>query len=170
MACTQDEKSYVTYDEGNSSKDRENFEDERRELILYDVEDRLNDEWFTDTTKDGDNLDCILDYLKLQSHDDFVDIEDEAYKERMCKFLDMTYKKPSPITIENVEVTRVIYPLKSCKYAQIMCLIVFLGLGWHLEEIHVTWAHLEKKRTRLRTYTKSLEESCSQSVETASQA
>ncbi|GJR58304.1 hypothetical protein Tco_1500466 [Tanacetum coccineum] len=46
----------------------------------------------------------------------------------------------------------------------------FLALGWHLEEIHMTWAHLEKKQTRLRTYTKSLEESCSQSVETASQA
>nr|GEW28528.1 helitron helicase-like domain-containing protein [Tanacetum cinerariifolium] len=28
------------------------------------------------------------------------------------------------------------------------------ALGWHLEEIHVTWAHLEKKRTRLRTCTK----------------
>ncbi|GJU16881.1 hypothetical protein Tco_1144847 [Tanacetum coccineum] len=25
--------------------------------------------------------------------------------------------------------------------------------GRHLEEIHMTWAHLEKKRTRLRTYT-----------------
>ncbi|GJT33926.1 hypothetical protein Tco_0924345 [Tanacetum coccineum] len=36
--------------------------------------------------------------------------------------------------------------------------------------IHVTWAHLEKKRTRLRTYTKSLEELCIQSVEAASQA
>ncbi|GJT92770.1 MAK10-like protein [Tanacetum coccineum] len=47
---------------------------------------------------------------------------------------------------------------------------MFLALGWHLEEIHVTWAHLEKIRTKLRTYTKSLEESCSQSVETASQA
>nr|GFA08915.1 hypothetical protein [Tanacetum cinerariifolium] len=31
-------------------------------------------------------------------------------------------------------------------------------IGWHLEEIHVTWAHLEKKRTRLRLYTKSSEE------------
>ncbi|GJW27271.1 hypothetical protein Tco_0041082 [Tanacetum coccineum] len=31
-------------------------------------------------------------------------------------------------------------------------------LGWHLEEIHVTWAHLEKKLTRLRLYTKSFEE------------
>ncbi|GKB08538.1 reverse transcriptase domain-containing protein [Tanacetum coccineum] len=33
---------------------------------------------------------------------------------------------------------------------------VFLALRWHLEEIHVTWAHLENKRTRLRTYTKSM--------------
>ncbi|GJU53239.1 hypothetical protein Tco_1226953 [Tanacetum coccineum] len=42
------------------------------------------------------------------------------------------------------------------------------ALGWHLEEIHVTWAHLEKKQTRLRLYTKSLEELCIQCVETAS--
>ncbi|GKA00733.1 hypothetical protein Tco_0673398 [Tanacetum coccineum] len=47
---------------------------------------------------------------------------------------------------------------------------VFLALGWLLEEIHVTWAHLEKKRTRLRTYTKSLEDLCKQWLETASQA
>ncbi|GJV68479.1 putative reverse transcriptase domain-containing protein [Tanacetum coccineum] len=46
----------------------------------------------------------------------------------------------------------------------------FLAVEWHLEEIHVTLAHLEKKLIRLQTYTKSLEESCSQSVETASQA
>ncbi|GJR15537.1 zinc finger, CCHC-type containing protein [Tanacetum coccineum] len=30
--------------------------------------------------------------------------------------------------------------------------------GWLLEEIHVTWAQLEKKRTRLRLYTNYLEE------------
>ncbi|GJW83710.1 hypothetical protein Tco_0156855 [Tanacetum coccineum] len=42
------------------------------------------------------------------------------------------------------------------------------ALGWLLEEIHVTWAHLEKKRTRLRLYTKSLKKLCIQSVETAS--
>ncbi|GJV07131.1 hypothetical protein Tco_1344787 [Tanacetum coccineum] len=45
---------------------------------------------------------------------------------------------------------------------------VFLALGWHLEEIHVTWAHLEKKRTRLRTYTKSLEDLRIQWLKTAS--
>ncbi|GJY82104.1 hypothetical protein Tco_0494855 [Tanacetum coccineum] len=31
---------------------------------------------------------------------------------------------------------------------------MFLALGWHLEEIHVTWAHLEKKWTRLQACTK----------------
>ncbi|GJU61909.1 zinc finger, CCHC-type containing protein [Tanacetum coccineum] len=42
------------------------------------------------------------------------------------------------------------------------------SLGRILEEIHVTWAHLEKKRTRLRLYTKSFKKLCIQSVETAS--
>ncbi|GKB57900.1 hypothetical protein Tco_0914086, partial [Tanacetum coccineum] len=49
-------------------------------------------------------------------------------------------------------------------------LMRFLALGWLLEEIHVTWAHLEKKRTRLRTYTKSHDDFCKQWLETASQA
>ncbi|GJY15873.1 hypothetical protein Tco_0386295 [Tanacetum coccineum] len=37
-------------------------------------------------------------------------------------------------------------------------------------DLHVTWAHIEKKRTRLRTNAKTLEDLCSQSLETASQA
>nr|GEV77394.1 retrovirus-related Pol polyprotein from transposon TNT 1-94 [Tanacetum cinerariifolium] len=36
--------------------------------------------------------------------------------------------------------------------------IRFLALGWHLEEILMTWDHLEKKRTKLRLYTKNHEE------------
>ncbi|GJW80335.1 retrovirus-related pol polyprotein from transposon TNT 1-94 [Tanacetum coccineum] len=43
----------------------------------------------------------------------------------------------------------------------------YLAFGRHLEEIHVTWAHLEKKQTRLGTKTKTLENLCSQSLETA---
>ncbi|GKD41403.1 hypothetical protein Tco_1261610 [Tanacetum coccineum] len=39
-------------------------------------------------------------------------------------------------------------------------LMRYLALGWLLEEIHVTWAHLEKKWTRLRTYTKSHDDFC----------
>ncbi|GKB08280.1 MAK10-like protein, partial [Tanacetum coccineum] len=34
----------------------------------------------------------------------------------------------------------------------------FLALGWHLEETHVTLAHLDKKQTRLQLYTKNHEE------------
>ncbi|GKD00347.1 hypothetical protein Tco_1170621, partial [Tanacetum coccineum] len=41
------------------------------------------------------------------------------------------------------------------------------AFGWLLEEIHVTWAHLEKKGTRLRLYTKSLEEIRIQTVKMA---
>ncbi|GJY37145.1 hypothetical protein Tco_0422523 [Tanacetum coccineum] len=44
----------------------------------------------------------------------------------------------------------------------------FLALGWHLEEIHVTWAHLEKKQKRLRLYTKSLKKLYTKSVEMVS--
>ncbi|GJY65097.1 hypothetical protein Tco_0466557 [Tanacetum coccineum] len=36
--------------------------------------------------------------------------------------------------------------------------IPFQALGWLLEEMHVTWAQLEKKRTRLRLYTNYFEE------------
>ncbi|GJZ42716.1 protein kinase-like domain, concanavalin A-like lectin/glucanase domain protein [Tanacetum coccineum] len=32
------------------------------------------------------------------------------------------------------------------------CDFEYFAFGGHLEELHVTWAHLEKKRTRLRTY------------------
>ena len=35
---------------------------------------------------------------------------------------------------------------------------MFLAFEWHLEEIHVTWAHLEKKRARLQLYMKIEEE------------
>ncbi|GJT81226.1 hypothetical protein Tco_1055568 [Tanacetum coccineum] len=41
------------------------------------------------------------------------------------------------------------------------------SLGWHLKELHVAWAQLEKERTRLRLYTNYLEKSI-QCVKTAS--
>ncbi|GJT79045.1 hypothetical protein Tco_1045770 [Tanacetum coccineum] len=46
---------------------------------------------------------------------------------------------------------------------------VFL-IGRHLDEYTLNLTHLEKKRTRLRTNTKTLKDLCSQSLETASQA
>ncbi|GJT05665.1 hypothetical protein Tco_0840127 [Tanacetum coccineum] len=45
---------------------------------------------------------------------------------------------------------------------------VYSAFGRHLEEIHMTWAHLEKKWTRLRTYT-NISRISTQKLETASQ-
>ncbi|GJV26026.1 hypothetical protein Tco_1378721 [Tanacetum coccineum] len=39
----------------------------------------------------------------------------------------------------------------------------YFAFGWHLDDLHVTWAHLEKKRTRLLANTKTLEDLCLQS-------
>ncbi|GKA24555.1 hypothetical protein Tco_0710588, partial [Tanacetum coccineum] len=46
----------------------------------------------------------------------------------------------------------------------------YFSFGRHLDELHVTLAHLEKKWTRLQTNTKTLEDLCSKSLETASPA
>nr|GEW98435.1 hypothetical protein [Tanacetum cinerariifolium] len=50
------------------------------------------------------------------------------------------------------------YLLRLNRYHQTVMAKPLAALGWHLEEIHVTWAHLKKKRTRLRLYTIYLEE------------
>nr|GEW14865.1 retrovirus-related Pol polyprotein from transposon TNT 1-94 [Tanacetum cinerariifolium] len=49
-------------------------------------------------------------------------------------------------------------------------LMRYFSFGRHFDELQVTWAHLEKKQTRLRPNTKILEDLCSQSLETTSQA
>ncbi|GJW57686.1 reverse transcriptase domain-containing protein [Tanacetum coccineum] len=58
------------------------------------------------------------------------------------------------------------YRLGSVYYLTPVCATVLplrrldfnFALGWHLEEIHVTWDHLGMKRTRLQLYTKIEEE------------
>ncbi|GJT06122.1 hypothetical protein Tco_0840584 [Tanacetum coccineum] len=47
---------------------------------------------------------------------------------------------------------------------------VYFAFGLHLDDLHMTWAHLEKKRTRLRTNTMILEDLSLQTLETASEA
>ncbi|GJU23735.1 reverse transcriptase domain-containing protein [Tanacetum coccineum] len=65
-------------------------------------------------------------------------------------------------------VQRIVPSLTS--YSGLRKVVRYFSFGRHLDELHVTWAHLEKKGTRLRTDTKTLEDLCSQSLETASQA
>ncbi|GKC25822.1 hypothetical protein Tco_1027972 [Tanacetum coccineum] len=121
IACILEEKIYVAYDEGDSSENLENFGDKRMELIIDIVEDHLNDDWFTGMTDDDDDLDCIVNYLELQSYDEFVDIKDEVYKERMCKLIGMMYKKPSPIINKKAKITRyTVGPGESYKKVKIL--------------------------------------------------
>ncbi|GJR09612.1 aspartic peptidase [Tanacetum coccineum] len=47
--------------------------------------------------------------------------------------------------------------------------LLMRSLGWHLEEIHVTWAHLEKNGQDYDSTPNPLKKPCIQSVETASQ-
>lgn len=42
-----------------------------------------------------------MDYLDLQGYDGFMDIDNEAYEQRRCKFLGIPYKKQPPIHAEN---------------------------------------------------------------------
>nr|GEW52967.1 zinc finger, CCHC-type, retrotransposon Gag domain protein [Tanacetum cinerariifolium] len=52
-------------------------------------------------------------------------------------------------------------------FDEVLLYPLFQALRWLLEEIYMTWAHLEKKETRLQHYTKSLQEIIIQTVETA---
>ncbi|GJV01197.1 hypothetical protein Tco_1334766 [Tanacetum coccineum] len=87
-------------------KDLENFRDEKMELILDNVYDKLDDEWYSGTVIDEEDLDGIVDYLELKSYDGFINVDDEAYKKKICELLGMTYKMPTPILFEKVEITR----------------------------------------------------------------
>ncbi|GJS96034.1 hypothetical protein Tco_0803002 [Tanacetum coccineum] len=59
---------------------------------------------------------------------------------------------PNEDTTHEMQQHGELYPITTSMLQQIQ------PLGWHLEEIHVTWAHLEKKQTRLQLYTKSFKE------------
>ncbi|GJW20372.1 hypothetical protein Tco_0030994 [Tanacetum coccineum] len=90
----------------------ENLEDpkecgeDKANAIIGVVHDKLNDDWFNGTSEDEDDLEGIIDHLEPKSYDEFLDLDDEAYNERKCKLLGITYRKPSPVLIEKVEVIR----------------------------------------------------------------
>ncbi|GKE30181.1 hypothetical protein Tco_1445565, partial [Tanacetum coccineum] len=88
--------------------------DEKMELTLDTVLDKLDDEWFSGTVEDEDDLDGIVNYLELKSYDGFINVDDEAYKKKRCEFLGMTYKTPTSILIKKVDITRYIIGPGEC--------------------------------------------------------
>ncbi|GJR36649.1 MAK10-like protein [Tanacetum coccineum] len=91
---------------------------------------------------------CALDFklFQMDVKSAFLNglINDEVYVAQPPGFID--FEKPDHV----YKLKKALYGLKQASKAW------FLALGWNLEDIHMTWAHLEKKRTRLRTYNKSL--------------
>ncbi|GKB24715.1 reverse transcriptase domain-containing protein [Tanacetum coccineum] len=91
--------------EGNLENPEECGEN-KANTIIRAIIDKLNIDWFNNTSEDEDNSEGILDYLKPRSYDGFIDLDDEAYNKRRCKLLGMTYKEPTLILMEKVKVTR----------------------------------------------------------------
>ncbi|GKA24963.1 hypothetical protein Tco_0710996 [Tanacetum coccineum] len=87
-------------------EDPEECGEDKANAIIGAIHDKLNDDWFNNTSKDEDDLEGILDYLEPRSYDGFINLDDEAYNKRRCKSLGMTYKEPTPILMEKVKVTR----------------------------------------------------------------
>nr|GEV80117.1 hypothetical protein [Tanacetum cinerariifolium] len=84
----------------------EKCREDKANTILGVIHDKLNNDWFNNTSKDEDDLEGILDYLKPRSYDGFIDLDDEAYNKRRCRLLGMTYEEPTLILIKKAKVTR----------------------------------------------------------------
>ncbi|GJW44434.1 hypothetical protein Tco_0073233 [Tanacetum coccineum] len=101
-------------DEDDDEEDdlEENLEDpeecgeDKANTILGVIHDKLNNDWFNNTSEDEEYLEGILDYLKAISYDGFIDLDDEAYNKKRCKLLGMTFEEPNPILIEKAKVAR----------------------------------------------------------------
>nr|GEX76374.1 hypothetical protein [Tanacetum cinerariifolium] len=87
-------------------EDLEECEEDKANTILGVIHDKLNNDWFNNTSEDDEDLEGILDYLKPRSYDGFIDLDDEAYNKRRCRLLGMTYEEPTPILIKKAKVTR----------------------------------------------------------------
>nr|GEW41549.1 hypothetical protein [Tanacetum cinerariifolium] len=86
-------------------EDPEECGEDKANTILGVIHDKLNNNWFNNTSEDKDDLEWILDYLKPRSYDGFIDL-DETYNKRRCRLLGMTYEEPTPILIKKAKVTQ----------------------------------------------------------------
>ncbi|GJY25719.1 hypothetical protein Tco_0400445, partial [Tanacetum coccineum] len=87
-------------------EDLEECEEDKANAIMGAIHNKLNNDWFNNTSEDEVDLEGMLDYLEPRSYDGFIDLDNEAYNKRMRKLLGMTYEEPTLILIEKVKVTR----------------------------------------------------------------
>ncbi|GJU88011.1 hypothetical protein Tco_1300434 [Tanacetum coccineum] len=66
-------------------EDLEECGEDKANAIMGAIHDKLNDDWFNNTSEDEDDLEGILDYLEPRSYDGFIDLDDEAYNKRRTR-------------------------------------------------------------------------------------
>ncbi|GJV81361.1 retrovirus-related pol polyprotein from transposon TNT 1-94 [Tanacetum coccineum] len=127
-----------------------------KRAIGYTQEERIDyDEVFAPVAR----IEAIRLFLAYASFKDFVvyqmdvksaflygKIEEEVYVCQLPGFEDPDF----PDRVYKVE--KALYGINQAPRAW------YFSFGRHLEELHVTWDHLEKKRTRLQTYTNIAQE------------
>ncbi|GKB78366.1 hypothetical protein Tco_0945261 [Tanacetum coccineum] len=87
-------------------EDPEKCGETKTRAIIWAMINELPEEWFSGVSRDMDDLEGIIDYLKPTLYDGFIDHNDEAYKRRRKKLLGMPYTKPPPIIKEEAEITK----------------------------------------------------------------
>nr|GEV81436.1 hypothetical protein [Tanacetum cinerariifolium] len=87
-------------------EDLEECGEDNANTILGVIHDKLNNDWFNNTSEDEDDLEGIVDYLKPRAYYEFIHLDDEAYNKRGYRLLGMTYEEPTPILIEKAKVIR----------------------------------------------------------------
>nr|GEY98988.1 hypothetical protein [Tanacetum cinerariifolium] len=105
----------------------------------------------------------------IKEQDHLNELNELANKKRK-RASDFSYE-PSPLKIALIVIPRCLRHSSGdlILYQAYGNLYAMTALGWLLEEIHVTWAYLGKKRMRLQLYTKVKEDKGTQTLETASQ-
>ncbi|GJV00657.1 hypothetical protein Tco_1329927 [Tanacetum coccineum] len=69
-------------DSNKNLEDPDECREDKANAILGVIHEKLNDDWFNNISKDKDDLEGILDYLKPRSYDGFIDLDNEAYNKR----------------------------------------------------------------------------------------
>nr|GEX25362.1 hypothetical protein [Tanacetum cinerariifolium] len=64
-----------------NSEDPKECGEDKENVIIWAIHDKLSDDWFNGTSEDDDS-EGILDYLKPRSYDGFIDLDNEAYNKR----------------------------------------------------------------------------------------
>ncbi|GJY36045.1 ribonuclease H-like domain-containing protein, partial [Tanacetum coccineum] len=97
--------------------------------------------------------------LSFEETKDYKYLSDlTTYQKLVGKLIYLTNTRPDTSYAVHCLSQHMHSPLQSHFKEALRVLRYLKALGWHLEQIHMTWVHLGKKRTRLQLYTKVDEE------------